>query len=151
MSVAVSNESGVTVDEDELSRLALFVLAEMGVDPEAELSLMLVDEPTMSHLHEQYMGESGPTDVLAFPMDDLEGELAEGVDSELVGDVVLCPAIAEAQARDAGHDTASELRLLCVHGVLHLLGYDHHEPEEEREMFGVQARLLGAFKVVRAS
>jgi len=151
MSVAVSNESGVTVDEAELGRLAMFVLEEMGVDPEAELSLMLVDEPTMSRLHEQYMGEPGPTDVLAFPMDDLEGELAEGVGSELVGDVVLCPVVAEAQARDAGHGTASELRLLCVHGVLHLLGYDHHEPEEEREMFGVQSRLLGAFKVVRAS
>src|SRR5215204_1811812 len=109
MSVAVSNESGVTVDEAELGRLALFVLEEMGVDPEAELSLMLVDAPTMSRLHEQYMGEPGPTDVLAFTMDDLEGELAEGVGSELVGDVVLCPVVAEAQARDAGHGTASEL------------------------------------------
>jgi probable rRNA maturation factor len=151
MSVVVSNESGVVVDEAELSRLALFVLDEMDVNPEAELSLMFVDEPTMRRLHEQYMGEPGPTDVLAFPMDDLESELAEGVDSELVGDVVLCPTIAEAQAREAGHDTASELRLLCVHGVLHLLGYDHHEPEEEREMFGVQSRLLGAFTVVSTS
>ncbi len=151
MSVVVSNESGVVVDEAELSRLALFVLDEMDVNPEAELSLMFVDEPTMSRLHEQYMGEPGPTDVLAFPMDDLESELAEGVDSELVGDVVLCPTIAEAQAREAGHDTASELRLLCVHGVLHLLGYDHHEPEEEREMFGLQSRLLGAFTVVSTS
>jgi len=151
VSVVVSNESGVGVDEAELSRLALFVLEEMSVNPDAELSLMLVDEPTMSRLHEQYMGEPGPTDVLAFPMDDLEGESAEGAESELVGDVVLCPTIAEAQAHDAGHDVASELRLLCVHGVLHLLGYDHHEPEEEREMFGTQSRLLGAFTSVSAS
>jgi probable rRNA maturation factor len=151
VSVVVSNESGVSVDEAELSRLAAFVLDEMKVSSQAELSLMIVDEPTMSRLHEQYMGEPGPTDVLAFPMDDLHGDLAEGADAELVGDVVLCPAIAETQARDAGHDTASELRLLCVHGVLHLLGYDHHEPEQEREMFGVQARLLGAFAPVSPS
>jgi probable rRNA maturation factor len=151
VTVVLSNESGVTVDEAQLGRLAQFVLDEMGVDPDAELSVMLVDEPTMSNLHEQYMDEPGPTDVLAFPMDDLKGELAEGVDSELVGDVVLCPTVAEAQARDAGHDAGSELRLLCVHGVLHLLGYDHHEPEEEREMFGVQSRLLCAFTVVSAS
>ena len=145
MTVAVSNESGATVDEGELARLAQFVLDEMGVDAASELSLMLVDEQAMSRLHEQYMGESGPTDVLAFPMDELDGAAGGGAESELVGDVVLCPSIAEAQGREAGHDTASELRLLCAHGVLHLLGYDHHEPDQEREMFGLQARLLGSF------
>ena len=62
-----------------------------------------------------------------------------------MGDVVLCPSIARTQADAAGHDTAAELRLLCTHGVLHLLGYDHHAPDEEREMFGIQARLLSAW------
>lgn len=146
MSVAVNNESGAEVDEHGLVELAQFVLGEMGVHPLTELSLMLVDEPAMSALHEQFMGEAGPTDVLAFPMDDLRPLAERDADeTELLGDVVLCPAIAEAQAANAGHDTASELRLLCTHGILHLLGYDHHDPAEEREMFGLQARLLGAF------
>lgn len=149
MTVAVNNDSGCVVDEDSLVRLAQFVLGEMGVDPAAELSLMLVDEPAMAKLHEQFMGEPGPTDVLAFPMDDMDAVGDVGPEaSELVGDVVLCPTIAESQARAAGHDTASELRLLCTHGVLHLLGYDHHDPDEEREMFGLQARLLSAWSKV---
>ncbi len=146
MTVAINNESGVEVDEYGLAKLAQFVLGEMDVHPLAELSVMLVDEPAMSSLHEQYMGESGPTDVLAFPMDDLRPVADQDSDeTELLGDVVLCPTIAEAQARNAGHDTAAELRLLCAHGILHLLGYDHHDPDEEREMFGLQARLLGTW------
>ena len=146
MSVAINNESGVEVDELGLVRLAQFVLAEMGVHPLAELSVMLVDEPAMAGLHEQFMGEPGPTDVLAFPMDDLRPVADDESDeTELLGDVVLCPAIAEVQARDAGHDIAAELRLLCTHGILHLLGYDHHDPDEEREMFGLQAKLLGSW------
>lgn len=146
MTVAINNESGVEVDEYGLAKLAQFVLGEMDVHPLAELSVMLVDEPAMSSLHEQYMGEPGPTDVLAFPMDDLRPIADQDSDeTELLGDVVLCPTIAEAQARNAGHDTAAELRLLCAHGILHLLGYDHHAPDDEREMFGIQARLLGTW------
>ncbi len=152
MSVAVNNESGQAVDEAALAQLAQFVLGEMGVHRSTELSVMLVDEAAMAHLHEQFMGEPGPTDVLAFPMDDLRPlPDAETGETELLGDVVLCPTIAAAQARDAGHDMAAELRLLCTHGVLHLLGYDHHEPEEEREMFGLQARLLGSWAQVGPS
>jgi probable rRNA maturation factor len=146
MTVALKNESGSVVDEASLVRLAQFVLDEMGVDRATELSLMLVDEDAMAALHEQYMGEPGPTDVLAFPMDDADDMSTAGPDdTDLVGDVVLCPSIAQTQADAAGHDTAAELRLLCTHGVLHLLGYDHHAPDEEREMFGLQARLLSAW------
>ena len=152
MTVAVSNDSGTEVDEVLLAQLAQFVLGEMGVDPAVELSLKLVDETAMAQLHEQFMGEPGPTDVLAFPMDDVgEAPAPEMVEAELVGDVVLCPSIAVAQAREAGHDTDAELRLLCTHGILHLLGYDHHSPDEEREMFGLQARLLGAWESVSES
>jgi probable rRNA maturation factor len=152
MTVAVSNDSGTEVDEVLLAQVAQFVLGEMGVDPAVELSLKLVDDSAMERLHEQFMGESGPTDVLAFPMDDLGGAPdPEMVEAELVGDVVLCPSIAAAQAREAGHDAAAELRLLCTHGILHLLGYDHHSPDEEREMFGLQARLLGAWGSVSES
>lgn len=146
MTVAVNNESGVAVDERELATLAQFVLDEMRIHPQAELSVMLVDEGTMTSLHEKFMDEAGPTDVLAFPMDDLRPlEDDDTADDELLGDVVLCPTIAAAQAVEAGHDEAAELRLLCTHGVLHLLGYDHHDPDQEREMFGIQARLLGAW------
>jgi probable rRNA maturation factor len=118
----------------------------MRVHPQAELSILLVDETVMSELHERWMDEPGPTDVLSFPMD----ELRPGVDGEppapgLLGDVVLCPQVAARQARDAGHSTTEELLLLTTHGILHLLGYDHAEPEEEKEMFGLQRRLLLTF------
>jgi probable rRNA maturation factor len=152
VTVAVNNESGVEVDEVGLARLAQYVLGEMGVHPRTELSLMIVDESAMAALNHEYKGETGPTDVLAFPMDDLHPMSdEEAEETELLGDVVLCPTIAEAQARDVGRDTAAELRLLCTHGILHLLGYDHHEPDEEREMFGLQARLLGSWSAVEAS
>jgi probable rRNA maturation factor len=141
----VSNESGSPVDEGQLVRLAQFVMSEMGIAPDVELAVTLVDEAQMTHLHEQYMGEAGPTDVLAFPMDDPEEPQEIAAESRLLGDVVLCPSIAVAQAEDAGHDADAELRLLCTHGVLHLLGFDHHEPDDEREMFGLQARLLASF------
>ena len=157
MPIEVANESGAAVDEAALVALARHVLDEMGVSPSAELSVLLVDTTAMTELHVQWMDEPGPTDVLAFPMDELldpgRGAHAGGAGSRpdddggdpepvLLGDVVLCPEVAERQAREAGHSTEDELHLLCTHGVLHLLGYDHAEPEEEREMFGTQRRLL---------
>ncbi|MEO8328720.1 MAG: rRNA maturation RNase YbeY, partial [Candidatus Nanopelagicales bacterium] len=147
MTVAVNNESGVKVNERELSELAQFVLAQMKVHPLVELSVMLVDEPTMSHLHQQFMGEPGPTDVLAFPMDELRpvpGD--EEMEPGLLGDVVVCPSVAMGQAEAANHSESDELNLLCTHGVLHLLGYDHHTPEDEREMFGLQAGLIAQWQ-----
>ena len=157
MPVEVANESGVEVDERALVALARFVLDAMGVSPSAELSVLLVDVVAMTELHVKWMDEPGPTDVLAFPMDELldPGRAARGggagsrPDDEsspgepvLLGDVVLCPEVAERQAREAGHSAEAELHLLCTHGVLHLLGYDHGDPEEEREMFGIQRQLL---------
>jgi probable rRNA maturation factor len=160
MSIEVANESGVVVDEQGLVAVARHVLERLGVSPLAELSLLLVDVEQMEKLHVRWMGEEGPTDVLAFPMDELDlrgsrgvrhgsghGEPAEDDDSPAVlGDVVLCPEVAERQGRDAGHGTEAELQLLCTHGVLHLLGYDHGEPEEHAEMFGLQAELLTSWK-----
>lgn len=145
MTVAVQNESASGADESGLARLADYVLEQMQVDPVVELSVTLVDESEMTRLHEQYMNEPGPTDVLAFPMDDLDASPDSDGEARLLGDVILCPSVAAAQALDAGHGTDAELRLLCVHGVLHLLGYDHHSPDDEREMFGLQARLLAGF------
>ena len=141
--VEVANESGVAVDEKSLSELAVFVLAELRIHPMAELSLMLVDEPEMEHLHVQWMDLPGPTDVMAFPMDELRVPSGDEEPPEgLLGDVVLCPTIAAQQAREAGHSTDDELHLLCAHGILHLLGYDHAEPDEASEMFRLQNSLL---------
>ena len=154
MSVFVANESGAPVDETNIVALARHVLDTMGVSPLAELSVLAVDEGAMTALHEQYLGLPGPTDVLAFPQDDV---IAKGVPEDvedqpeaLLGDVVLCPAYAARSAKQQGHTLAVELDVLLVHGILHLLGYDHAEPEEEREMFEKQRVLLQSWGVARA-
>ncbi|GAA4523720.1 MULTISPECIES: rRNA maturation RNase YbeY [Nonomuraea] len=157
MSIEINNESGVGVDEESLVALSTHVLSEMGINPLAELSLVVVDENVMAELHEKWMGEPGPTDVLAFPMDELRpgggarGESEGPADPALLGDVVLCPQVAARQAEEAGHSAQDEIELLCTHGILHLLGYDHAEPEEHKEMFGLQARLLEGWREVRSS
>lgn len=154
MSVYVANESGVEVDEVRLVALARHVLAEMGVAPLAELSVMLVDAIAMERLHEQFMGEPGPTDVLAFPQDDLSSGAPLGGDDlpeVLLGDVVICPQVAERQAQERGHTAEHELHVLCTHGVLHLLGYDHADADTEREMFELQGRLLEGWHAARSA
>jgi len=155
MSIEVQNESEADVDLDRLVRVARHVLDTMGVHAQAELSMILVDEERMAELHVQWMDEPGPTDVMAFPMDELDlrgsrgalpGRLAEETEEAVLGDVVLCPAVAARQAVEAGHTTADELDLLTTHGVLHLLGFDHAEEDEKAEMFGLQGELLAAWK-----
>ncbi|HVE64865.1 MAG TPA: rRNA maturation RNase YbeY [Mycobacteriales bacterium] len=148
MSIFVANESDWTVDEDALVALARHALEHMGVDPLAELSILLVDVGAMERLNLRWMDEPGPTDVLAFPMDELDD--ARNRDDHdpspaLLGDIVMCPEVAAAQAKSVGHSLQDEMHLLCTHGVLHLLGYDHAEPEEEQEMFAQQAKLLAAW------
>ncbi|MBC7551308.1 MAG: rRNA maturation RNase YbeY [Cellulomonas sp.] len=150
MSVEVNNESGYVTDEAEFAALARYVLDQMHVHPQTDLSILLVGTEVMTELHVQWMDEPGPTDVLSFPMD----ELRPGLDGEvtpagLLGDVVLCPDVAARQAREAGHSTMEELLLLTTHGILHLLGYDHEEPEEEKEMFALQRQLLLTFLAAR--
>jgi probable rRNA maturation factor len=153
VSIEVCNESGVALDESLIASVARFALEAMRVNPAAELSILAVTSEVMSELHERWMDEPGPTDVMAFPMDDLIEESrrpdAPDMGPALLGDVVLCPEFANAQARSAGHGLADELHLLTVHGVLHLLGYDHGDAEQEREMFGLQSRLLAEWQEVR--
>jgi probable rRNA maturation factor len=150
MSIEVNNESGVEVDEAEFAALARYVLDAMHVHPQTDLSILLVGVDAMSQLHMQWMDEPGPTDVLSFPMDELRpGREGEVTPAGLLGDVVLCPEVAVQQAKAAGHSTAEELLLLTTHGILHLLGYDHAEPEEERVMFALQRRLLLTFLASR--
>ena len=146
MSIEINNESGVAVDEVRVLDLATFALDYMHLHPDTDLAIVFVDEPAMEVLHIQWMDEPGPTDVLSFPMDELrpglEGQLTP---AGLLGDIVVCPTVAAAQAETAGHETINEILLLTTHGVLHLLGFDHAEPEEEKEMFGLQREILEAF------
>jgi probable rRNA maturation factor len=168
MSIEIANESGYEVDADAIVALARHTLSQMGVNPLAELSVLIVDSEYMAELNHRWMGKDGPTDVLAFPMD--ENTIDHGpADSPgaptLLGDIVLCPEVAAAQAakygspdprmrRDETPPTpgdgtctqADELSMLTIHGVLHLLGYDHAEPEEEREMFSLQGKLLESWR-----
>jgi probable rRNA maturation factor len=143
MSIEILHESGDDLDVSGLSRLARFVLDAMRVHPMAELCIKLVDEATIAQLNEQWMDKTGPTDVLAFPMDELRpGRVNEEPEEGVLGDLVLCSSVAARQAEEAGHPAADELQLLTVHGILHLLGYDHAEPDEHKEMFDLQAELL---------
>lgn len=146
MSVEVLNECGYAVDELELVACARYVMEQLKVHPEAELCISLVDEAAMETLHVQWMDLPGPTDVMSFPMDELRPG-RDGIPPEegVLGDIVLCPSVAERQAAEAGHAPIEELLLLTTHGVLHLLGFDHGEPEEHREMFELQRQLLLTF------
>ena len=145
MSIEVSNESGLDVSEEELVSVARFVIRKMKVHPAAELSMVLLDTAAMADLHMRWMDLPGPTDVMSFPMDELEpGGRPDAPEPgpSMLGDIVLCPQFAADQATAAGHTLGQELALLTVHGVLHLLGYDHAEPDEEKEMFALQRQLL---------
>ena len=154
MSVEIANESGVAVDELALVSVSRFALGELGINPLAELSVLLMDVEAMTELHIKWMDEPGPTDVMSFPMDELDTARRPddaGPGPALLGDVVLCPAVATEQAAEAGHSLDDELHLLTVHGILHLLGYDHVEPAEEKAMFRLQNDLLDAWREHRAA
>jgi probable rRNA maturation factor len=157
MSIEVLEESGAEVDVKRLASISRFVMDRLRVHPQAELCIKLVDESTIAELNEQWMEKEGPTDVLAFPMDELRpGLVNEEPEEGVLGDLVLCPQVARRQADEArgrgqtGYSATDEIDLLTVHGILHLLGYDHAEPEEHREMFGLQARLLAEWQAVRS-
>jgi len=147
VSVELTNESGFAVDEESLQAVTMHAMASMKVHPDADVAIVLVDENAMADLHLQWMDEPGPTDVLSFPMDELRPGL-EGDDAAegILGDIVLCPTVAQKQAEAAGHSVMDELHLLTVHGMLHLLGFDHAEPEEEKEMFSIQGEILRSFE-----
>ncbi|WP_314502161.1 rRNA maturation RNase YbeY [uncultured Microbacterium sp.] len=148
MTIEISNESGFAVDETVLLRLMEYNLAELHVSADADVAILLVDEGAMEALHVQWMDEPGPTDVLSFPMDELRpGTEDMPTPAGLLGDIVLCPQVAETQAAAAKHSTVDELILLTTHGLLHLLGFDHAEPEDKREMFGLQNDLILGFHV----
>ena len=133
------------VDVELLGRLAQHVLQRLHVHPDAELSIAVVDEDEMARLHVEWMDLPGPTDVLSFPMDEMRPGTPEEPVEGTLGDIVLCPPVARRQAEAGGHSVADELCLLTTHGILHLLGHDHAEPEERQIMFALQRDLLTDF------
>lgn len=146
MTIEINNESDQKVDEPRVLALASFALDQLKIHPDAELAIQFVNEDAMTTLHVQWMDEPGPTDVLSFPMDELRpGNETEISGPGLLGDIVVCPQVAATQAIAAGHETINEILLLTTHGILHLLGFDHAEPDEEKEMFGLQREILEAF------
>lgn len=151
MSVEVLNESGEDLDAAAFVRLARFTMTRMRVHPDAELVVRLVDEGTIAEYNQRWLDSPGPTDVLSFPMDELRpGRDGEPEDEGVLGDLLLCPQYATAQAARFARTPRDEMDLLTIHGILHLLGYDHADPEGEGEMFGLQTRLLAEWQGVRA-
>ena len=117
--IDVNNETDAAIDEVEFAELAQYVLREMNIAEGAELAILFVDEPAMEQLHIQWMDEPGSTDVLSFPSDE----------RGFLGDIVIAAGVSTRQAREAGHTAQTELRVLALHGLLHLLGYDHEEDD----------------------
>jgi probable rRNA maturation factor len=146
VSIELSNESEVEVDLDRVQALAIHVRDELKLHPQVDVGIIFVDEEPMTELHIKWMDEPGPTDVLSFPMDELRpgSDLVPSPEGVL-GDIVVCPQVAAEQALKAGHGTIDEILLLVTHGMLHLVGFDHAEPEEEKEMFGLQKQFLASF------
>lgn len=146
MSIELSLEVEFPVDLERVQHLAEHAMDFMRLHPATDLFIRFVDLATMEDLHVKHMDEPGPTDVLSFPMDELEpGTETETAPEGILGDIVVCPEFAEPQAEQAGHTVMDEILLLTTHGILHLLGYDHAEPEEEREMFSLQRLILDQF------
>ncbi len=134
--IRISNRQDLPIDAPALTAVAGDTLRGEGVD-RVELSVSFVDDVEMADLHERFMGEPGPTDVLSFPLDEADRD-EDGV--RLLGDVVIAPAVA---ARNQPADPPAEMRLLLVHGILHLLGYDHEDEDGRAEMWAAQERYSG--------
>lgn len=144
MPAFVADEQDIKIDVNELLRLSQHVLNARRVPDDMELSVLLVDSNTIAELNAHHMGKDGPTDVLAFPIDE-PGESPPGAPS-ILGDVVVCPEVARDQASQFDRTFEEELRLLVVHGILHLLGMDHADADEERVMFALTDELLESFQ-----
>lgn len=146
VTIDIVNETSAEVDAERVHRLIAHSLWMLHVHPSAEVTVMFVDEDHMERLHIQWMDEPGPTDVLSFPMDELRpGTATSPSGPGYLGDIVVCPSVAATQASSAGHSAEHEMDILVAHGVLHLLGYDHITPEEEKVMFELQEHIVAGF------
>jgi probable rRNA maturation factor len=144
--VTVTNESGLPCDDVALARLAGHLFRQLRLHPDCELGITLVDLDRMTTLHEDWMNEPGPTDVLSFPIDELRPAPDDTAPRPgILGDIVLCPAFLGPQASEAGRTLDEELQFLTTHGILHLIGHDHQTPEEYEAMFALQDELLAGW------
>ncbi|MFD0705033.1 rRNA maturation RNase YbeY [Alloscardovia venturai] len=149
MAVDVLNESNWAVEPRVFSDLGLWVMDQMKISTDCDLTIIFNEPDAMEELHLRWMNLEGPTDVMSFPMDELRpGDGTTDVEG-MLGDIVLCPAVAATQAQSAGHSTIEELMLLTIHGCLHLLGFDHSDKDQEKEMFGIQRQLLLTYLAAR--
>ena len=137
--IEVENRSGQLAPESEVLKLLQNSLKELGLHPDCELTLAFINDTEMEDLHKKWMDLPGTTDVMSFPMDELKPNDPE---PGILGDIVISPVVARAQAERAGHSFEHEVMILAAHGLLHLLGYDHQELEEERVMFSLQEDLV---------
>lgn len=152
MTIEITNESELEVDLTRVQSLAEHVREALRLHPLVDVGVIFVDESPMTDLHVRWMDEPGPTDVLSFPMDELRPGSEEMLSAEgVLGDVVICPQVARRQAEVAGHEEINEILMLLTHGMLHLVGFDHAEPEEEKEMFALQKELLDSFYEVESN
>ena len=152
MTIEITNESELEVDLTRVQSLAEHVREALRLHPLVDVGVICVDEAPMTDLHIRWMDEPGPTDVLSFPMDELRPGSEEMLSAEgVLGDVVICPQVARRQAEVAGHEEINEILMLLTHGMLHLVGFDHAEPEEEKEMFALQKELLDSFYEVESN
>lgn len=149
MSVDVSNETVWTIEPKLFSDLGVWLLDQMRVSTQSDLTILFVDPEPIAEMHEHWMNLEGPTDVMSFPMDELRPGDGKTLMEGVLGDIVICPWVAAQQAAAAGHGVLQEMMLLTIHGILHLLGYDHVNPEQERQMFGLQRQLLLTFIALR--
>ncbi|WP_291527453.1 rRNA maturation RNase YbeY [Bifidobacterium sp. UBA744] len=149
MSVEVTNETSWNIDPKIFSDLGVWVMDQMRVSTQSDLSVIFSDPEPIAQLHMRWMSLEGPTDVMSFPMDELRPGDGKTPVEGVLGDIVICPYVAAQQAAAAGHSTMEEMLLLTIHGILHLLGYDHVNAEQERQMFGLQRQLLLTFLALR--
>lgn len=148
--IDVNNESGVEADQLGLVALARFALEKLRIHPLADLSILLVDETTMADYHVRFMDLPGPTDVMSFPMDELRAPRDdEETPMGMLGDIVLCPQVTALQAAENGREPDAEAEYLLIHGLLHLLGHDHADPEEKAVMFGLNDKIIAAWEIAR--
>ena len=142
MTVELTNRSGALIPEKEITSLINYGITYMELNPECEVSMSFIDVQEMEELHIKWMQEDGPTDVLSFPMDMPEKK----GDVVTLGDIVIAPAVAAAQAARAGHSSEHEMYILATHGLLHILGYDHADKDEEKVMFALQEKIVEEWK-----
>ena len=138
MTIEVTNTSGQLVPAAEINSLLTFALLELALNPECEINVSFVDDEYMTELHIKWMDEPGTTDVLSFPMEmpETQGEAVT------LGDIVISPVVAAEQAKAQGHSIEHEIYILAMHGLLHIIGYDHADKAEEKVMFDLQEKIV---------